>query len=332
VEYPNVKNAHIVPRTYLANWAVDGKIAVWLLPDGRRLADQPVENVGTRRRFYERQRPDGTKIPDVEWSLGEGERAAAPLLRSFDTQWPLSIGEKTQLAELFAYQLLRGPRWKAEYEERTRHWVEKYDREEQPTIPPAELEAQTETLLSDSYRLTMMFSSALTAASVFASMHWMMLDFVRPQLATCDEPVVLWPGAASRAPSAVRISEAGILECIEIRLPLSPTHGLLMTWADTLDNEHVRVRAGRRHAANFNAFTVAAADRQWFHRPGPPPPRASGRLLPLSTQLLPGYDAHAAAHSKRRARASVIANSKIGRELADREIEVVTIRKSGSDT
>src|SRR5262245_30528861 len=26
--YPNVKNAHIVPRTYLTNWAVNGKIAV----------------------------------------------------------------------------------------------------------------------------------------------------------------------------------------------------------------------------------------------------------------------------------------------------------------
>jgi hypothetical protein len=62
VEYPNVKNAHIVPRTCLANWAIDRKIAVWLIPEGSRvvvlegmcLDDQAVENVGTRRRFYER--------------------------------------------------------------------------------------------------------------------------------------------------------------------------------------------------------------------------------------------------------------------------------------
>jgi acyl CoA:acetate/3-ketoacid CoA transferase beta subunit len=37
MEYPNVKNAYIVPATSLANWAVDGNIAVWLLPDGKRL-------------------------------------------------------------------------------------------------------------------------------------------------------------------------------------------------------------------------------------------------------------------------------------------------------
>jgi hypothetical protein len=36
MDYPNVKNAHIVPRTYLENWAVDGKIAVWRVPEGGR--------------------------------------------------------------------------------------------------------------------------------------------------------------------------------------------------------------------------------------------------------------------------------------------------------
>lgn len=128
IKYPNVKNAHIVPRTYLANWAVEGKIGVWLVPEGRRLADQPIENVGTRRRFYARERPSsGMRINDIEWSLGQGEAAATPLLRSFHERWPLPPAEKGQLAELFAYQLLRGPRWKAEYEKRTRQFIAEYD-------------------------------------------------------------------------------------------------------------------------------------------------------------------------------------------------------------
>jgi hypothetical protein len=84
-EYPNVKNAHIVPRTYLVNWAIDERFAVWLMPEGRRLHDQSLDNVGTRRRFYERKRPrSGEKINDVEAMLGEGEAigdAIAPLLR-----------------------------------------------------------------------------------------------------------------------------------------------------------------------------------------------------------------------------------------------------------
>jgi hypothetical protein len=165
MEYPNVKNAHIVPRTYLANWAIDGRIAVGLLPEGRRLNDQAIENVGTRRRFYERTRPgSGSKINDVEAMLGKGEAAATPLLRSFDKKWPLSTDEKAQLAELFAYQLLRGPRWKAEYEEPTRRFLEEYDQRPGVQLPTASIEEQNALLPSDSHRLIMMFSTALTAA------------------------------------------------------------------------------------------------------------------------------------------------------------------------
>jgi hypothetical protein len=98
MEYPNVKSAHVVPRTYLANWASDGKIAAWLMPERTRLADLPIENVGTRHRFYARERPStGERIDDVEWSLGRGEDAATPLLRTFAERWPLPLDEKIQL-------------------------------------------------------------------------------------------------------------------------------------------------------------------------------------------------------------------------------------------
>jgi Protein of unknown function (DUF4238) len=230
MDYPNVKNAHIVPRTYLANWAVDKKIAVWLMPEGKRLEDQLVKKVGTRRRFYERERPgSGDKINDIEWSLGTGEEAATPLLRSFDERWPLPVNEKSQLAELFAYQLLRGPRWKAEYEEWTRGFIEEYDARGDSQLPQESIEEQNAILLSDSYRLTMMFSTALTTASIFASMHWTLVEFARPLIATSDHPVVLWPGPGSRGPSSIQVKEVGIMECIEIRLPLSPNYAVLMT-------------------------------------------------------------------------------------------------------
>jgi hypothetical protein len=35
--YPNVKNAHIVPRTYLERWAVDGKVGVVQVRENKRL-------------------------------------------------------------------------------------------------------------------------------------------------------------------------------------------------------------------------------------------------------------------------------------------------------
>jgi hypothetical protein len=327
-EYPNVKNAHIVPRTYLANWAVEGRVAAWLVPEGKRLPDQPVEKVGTRRRFYERTRPrSGDRINDVEAMLGKGEAAATPLLRSFHEKWPLSIQEKAQLAELFGYQLLRGPRWKAEYEKRAQRFLEGHDRRSDVELPTTAIEAQNAALMSDSYRLIMMFSTALTMASVLGSMHWTLIEFTRPLLATSDHPVVLWPGTESRAPEAVQVTDAGMMDYFEVRLPLSPTHAVLMTWADKADEDDVRVRGSRDHAANFNAFAVATADRQWFHMPGDPPPRASGLLLPLSTQLLGGYTPDALSSSRRRERAGEIVNKKIGRDLADRELEIVKMSR-----
>jgi hypothetical protein len=99
---------HIVPRAYLKNWAVDGEIAVWLVPENLRLPDQPIENVGTRRRFYRRQRPDGTEIDDIEWTLSETESKAGPFLGSLDERWPMLGEDKLYLATRFAFQLLRG--------------------------------------------------------------------------------------------------------------------------------------------------------------------------------------------------------------------------------
>lgn len=288
-KYSNVKNAHVVPRTYLANWAVEDKVAVWLLPEGKRLDDQPVGKVGTRRRFYRRRRPDSDEeIDDVEAMLGEGEAAATPLLRSFAERWPLGTQDKAQLAELFGYQLFRGPRWKADYEERTRRFLAEYDRRPS-SLPTETIEAQNAQLLSDSYRLVSMFSTALTVASVLGSMHWTLVEFARPLVATSDHPVVLWPGIDSSAPRAVEMADVGLMECLEIRLALSPRHAVLMTWSDASDTDHVLVNGRRDHAANLNAFAVVNADRQWFHLPGRAPPRASGQLLPLSVQLVPGY-------------------------------------------
>jgi hypothetical protein len=137
----------------------------------------------------------------------------------------------------------------------------------------------------------------------------------------------LWQGAESCSPSATEITQIGMLECIEIRLPLSPTRAVLMTWSDHPDDEHVRVRGTRDHAANLNAFTVASAERQWFHRPGASTPLASGALQPLSLQVIPGYTAAAATTSRRRKRTSDYAQTKLGRKLGDQEIEVVTVTR-----
>jgi hypothetical protein len=326
-KYPNVKNSHIVPRTYLANWAVDGKIGTVLVPEQRRLV-LPVDQVGTRRRFYRRKRPDGTDIDDVEWSLAQGESAATPLLRSFDERWPLSKDEKAQLAELFAYQLLRGTRWKAEYEKGTLRFLERRrDEDLARGLDPDDLDEENAEFLSNSHRLVMMFSTAMTLASALASMHWILIEFARPLVATSDHPVSIWPGAGSSSPEATNVSGTGLINSIEIRLPLSPTRTVLMTWADEPDDEENRVRGTRDHAANLNAFTVASADRQWFHLPDTSPPVGSGKLLPLSVQLVAGYSEEAAEASERHRQVDALVKKRVDRQLDDREITVIWISR-----
>lgn len=178
MEYPRVKNAHIVPRTYLLNFAVDEKITVHLVEEKRTLARQPVENVATRRYFYRRKRPDGTDIDDIEWSLGQLEGVAAPVLREFNERWPLADDDKQKLAELFAFQLLRGPRYKAEYEAMTQRFLDNWnEREDMSNLDPEEMAAFDEALKGNSYRLTRMLPMSITLTSIIVSMHWTLVDF-----------------------------------------------------------------------------------------------------------------------------------------------------------
>ena len=329
-DYPNVKNAHVVPQTYLRSWAIDGKIGVVQVVEGDRL-ELDVKNVGTRRRFYRRQRPgDGSDIDDVEDTLAQIESNASPLVRSLDEIWPPVDDDKLKLAALFAFQHLRTPRWKDEYVVRTGGFLEEYDRENPTDLTPEELAEHNAQLTSSSHRLIQMLSTGTTATAVFASMHWTLVEFQRPWLATSDHPVVLWPGVESRSPIAAAITQIGILECIEIRLPLSPTRALLMTWSDRFDDEPVRVRGTRDHARSLNAFTVASAERQWFHLPGTTTPIGSGNLRPLALELIPNYTPLAAATSRRRAATSVQANRKVGRDLSDREITVIKMTRAPS--
>jgi hypothetical protein len=330
MQYPAVKKAHIVPATYLRNFAVDGKVGVHLVQENGKLV-QPVENVGTRRYFYRRKRPDGTEIDDIEWSLAQLEGIATPALRDFEKRWPLDDDYKQKLAELFAFQLLRGPRYKAEYEAMTQRFLDEYqERGEFEDLDPEQVAAFDEALIGDSYRLTRMLVMSMTLTSIFASTHWTLVEFGSPVLATSDHPVVIWPGGVPQKPQAVSVLGTGVLECMEYRLPLSPTRAVLMTWADKPDEDDVRVFGRQEHAMNFNAFTIANADRQWFYRPGARTPRAAGKIQPLSPTLVRGYSAEQAAHSERRAQVSAHVQEKTGRDFSDREVMRVKVTRPGT--
>jgi hypothetical protein len=279
-----------------------------------------IDDAAVRKQFYRRTRPDGTPIDDIEWSLSHIESAAAPLLQNLGDRWPLSFEAKAILAELFSVQLVRGTRWKNWHETFSKQFVDEQRDAEDPTtitrseqtvevVSAAELERH---LLGDTNRLMGMLSLGRKLASAFGSMHWTLVKFAAPLLATSDHPIVLWPrDARARGPEATPMN-LGVLETLEVRVPMSPKLAILMTWGDWLDTGEARVNGARHHAEGLNAFTIAEADRQWFHWPTKVPPVGSGSFLPLSVQLLANYDAQAAATSRRRATISAQIQPKIG--------------------
>lgn len=306
--YKVVKRPHIVARGYLRGFA-RGEIIGMRLVGASASDDLPVGKVGVLKDFYRRQRPDGTAIYDIDASLDQIDAAAPPILREIDTRWPLTPQEKTILAEFIGMQLVRGPRWRARHTNFTSEYFQEvavsgeFDGRQPDGIPIEDAleEAQSE-LSSDTETLTKMFEHYLLGAEVIGSMHWTLVHFNRPVLATSDHPVVLWPldSRARRPAKSSDFIESGLLNTLEARFPVTSSSALLMTWADEPDDDAPIVRGSRETAANLNAFTIAEAEHQWFHFPGGNVPRASGRLLSLMPRLLSASRMERSRGSRRR--------------------------------
>jgi hypothetical protein len=324
VEYPSVKKSHIVPRGYLRNFAVDRQVAMRLVGESEsRLV--ALRDAGTRPRFYRRTRPDGTPIDDVEWSLGHIEDKAAPLLREIEGQWPLSTENKATLAEFFGFQLVRGPGWRAWHTAQVDNSLEELRRKGVPALGIAGGSSDAERfvdelrgdLSEDTETLKRMLSQGPKGACVLGSMHWSLVRFDRPLIATSDHPVVVWPRHCRSMRAASTGLRQGILETLEVRVPVSPRLVLLMTWLWDEDSPSI-LRGRKHHAPNVNTLTVANADRQWFHLPETSPPLLDVSFLPISRDLLPAYRADHAAHFPRREETRALAEPTIGQELATR--------------
>jgi hypothetical protein len=113
----------------------------------------------------------------------------------------------------------------------------------------------------------------------------------------------------------------GPVSALEVRVPLAPDVGLIMDWVDRPDQHEISL--SNSAAAEFNAFTVAQADREWMHRPGTEPNIATGALEPLSRLIERKYDREAMLRSARRARAEQFLANVRGREFVN-VVEVLT--------
>jgi hypothetical protein len=303
VSYPTVKQGHIVPRVYQANFAIGEQVSMHV--DGRCVLTN-IRNAGTRGPYYRRTRPDGSTIDDIETSLSFIEEAVRPVFDAVLGGAPLTVERKGTLAQFFGIQIVRGP---AFFEQRTELVDRMLGDLTAAQIKPralartgGDVEAIRQQVrgayLAKTHQFITMINTSFKIASVIGSMRWQLLRFPRPLLAYSDHPVVLWPFDVPASTPFTR-QHLAPMSAIEIRVPLAPELALLMTWADHPDPLHP-TPAHERFAGELNAFTIGQADRQWMHTPGPEPPIATGTLTPLHPAFESGYDPAAAAQSQRR--------------------------------
>ena len=76
-----------------------------------------------------------------------------------------------------------------------------------------------------------MLTSSVKLATLFAHMRWQILRFDGCLLAYSDHPVVVWPMDVTRSAPFAR-QGLGPLTALEIRVPISPSAAILMTWVD----------------------------------------------------------------------------------------------------
>lgn len=302
-----VNHSHIVPAGYLRQFALpDEQIKIVLTATGETVpARTTVRNAGVRGGgHYNFETADGAINDDFETKTLQGiEDKAIPIFREISERWPLSGEDKVNLATFIGLQVVRGPRWFAWHDQFTQANLDEYRRQGAFEPKPQHGDASEEEIYranldffgSAQQRLKKMAFLGAKVGCAIGSMCWSLIDFRRPVLATSDHPVAVWPMTdGGRINQPTEPAEVGIRNFLEVRLPVSASKALLMTWRDLPDDPEP-ITGKSHHAVNLNAFTVAEAEKQWFFMPGTIRPRIrDGSWLPISSELIGGYSAAAA--------------------------------------
>lgn len=264
------QRSHIASVTYLDQWAVDGRLRV--VRPGRHVGSAPArpEAVAYRKRFWSDD-PEIQRLAEEACARLESQfpEAAAKIA----TDWPLTGAAREVLAEFISLHVIRTPAWMEFHDETRSRLITDLEHNWEHSIPFEEAERQ---LSSDEQRVKTFQRHLLMTTALVANMHWTLLSWEHPVLATSDHPVSLFPMAQ---PGVLTPYEAfprkGLGGVLELRFPLSPSQLLIGSWIDQLDQKLDPV-GDQSWVINSNESITGNAEHEWFFRPGSFP-----RLTPV---------------------------------------------------
>jgi len=299
---------HLTAQAYLAPWTgADGLLCRVKTPNASSELRRPA-TVGYREDFWGR---DPAIRRHAEKWTSEVEASAASLLADLHQRWPLTPGsdEWFSISRFLGLHLLRnpaGPEYLAEVQRgvlscRLRDYTSNWTDEQTNEF----LELAT----SDRFRVNLLLDQAHKAASMVGSMHWSLIEFREPLLATSDQPFAVVPllDEGQSAP-VLPLLRGPMFNAEEMRIAIGPHRALLLTWLNQPCDGSI-IQAGDEMAAELNRPVIGQADQEWFHHPDRRPTTLAGPLLdetactPIGRKVHDGYGYHAALVSPRRMRA-----------------------------
>jgi Protein of unknown function (DUF4238) len=296
-------NNHIASAGYLKGWVGEaGRLARvsvgW--PSSSEL--KRPQKVGFRRRFF--SDPKIARAAESRFGVFESEGIAS--LERLGQSWPPTDRDRLAVSKLVAIHMVRNPAFiEATTSASSLAIVGNLDeyRDQLTEDQTGELIAH---LTGEAFRVEHMLDLIPKHTSLIASMHWTLLQFPEPLLATSDQPVTVVPLSVDGTVAEVSpMPSTGYLMTEEIRFALDPWRALVFTWINDIDAPHP-VLASDDFAADLNRGVIAQADREWFHHPS----RRATRLKPddldvsacnsLGHSLFPEYSSTYAVESPRR--------------------------------
>jgi hypothetical protein len=270
-------NNHIATCSYLQGWsdADSGQLA--RVHAAASLGSSELKKprkVGRRRRFFG---DDPLICKEAEQRFNVFEDKGVVALKQLGESWPPGQEARIDIGCLVAVHMVRTPA----FLEMTAVLSEaQFDRKKasyEQTMSADQIDEMLAHFRSSRFRVEYLLDLVPKQASLLASMHWTLLEFPEPLLATSDQPVSVVPFLDEGATIDVAAApQTGFLDAEEIRFPISPQRALLLTWIEGFDEEAV-VSAEDHVATELNRAVIAQADREWFHHPA----RRATRLNPM---------------------------------------------------